>query len=291
MDKNIVIESIGSNAFEKTPNLTYFYFPASLKSIGDHAFYNSGLSKVNFEDNHNLTSIPSYCFYNCTNLTNVELPDEVTFIGSFAFDSCSFPSFTLPKGVIKVGNAAFQNNKEIINFTIPADCNLTTLGNKLFAGCSSLSLFVSNVESYVVLNEALYNENLDTLIAFPPASPLKHFSFSDSIRYVGPSAFISCVNLETISIPGNSLIEIQFSAFEDCSNLELINIPESVTIIGQNAFLNCNKLKCGQKIENRNPEYLKNLVEVAKFPSEASAHCPTTPNKFYGPSQIEKILY
>ena len=37
-----------------------------------------------------LLSIPAYCFYNRTNLTQVSVPETVTSIGEYAFYGCSY---------------------------------------------------------------------------------------------------------------------------------------------------------------------------------------------------------
>ena len=61
-------------------------------------------------DNTNITSIGSYAFAGCTNLTQVDIPDgTVTSIGSNAFNGCSkLTSLTLPANITSVGSGAFS---------------------------------------------------------------------------------------------------------------------------------------------------------------------------------------
>jgi hypothetical protein len=49
-------------------------------------------------DNHTVTSIGNSAFYNCTNLTKIEIPDNVTEIGARTFEDCK-----------KLSNVKFQN--------------------------------------------------------------------------------------------------------------------------------------------------------------------------------------
>ena len=61
------------------------------------------------------------------------------------------------------------------------------------------------------------------------------------VTSIGDSAFESCLNLTSITIP-NSVTSIGNSAFWDCSNLTSITIPNSVTSIGHSAFWGCSNL-------------------------------------------------
>ncbi|MCD8007502.1 MAG: leucine-rich repeat domain-containing protein, partial [Clostridiales bacterium] len=53
------------------------------ESIPFNAFANSSLTSVTIPDS--ITSIGSYEFESCTDLTSVVFPDSVTSIGSYAF--------------------------------------------------------------------------------------------------------------------------------------------------------------------------------------------------------------
>ena len=61
------------------------------------------------------------------------------------------------------------------------------------------------------------------------------------ITSIGDSAFWSCINLTSITIP-NSVKNIYDGAFSFCSNLSSITIPDSVTSIGKTAFYECSNL-------------------------------------------------
>ena len=55
-------------------------------------------------------AIGGYCFYNCSNLSSITLPECITEIGGDAFAGCSsLSSITIPESVTKIGYRAFQN--------------------------------------------------------------------------------------------------------------------------------------------------------------------------------------
>ena len=78
-----------------SPTYGTYYIPASLKSVnvtGGNilygAFYNcSGLTSIDIPDD--ITKIGSNAFYNCSNLTSIVVPKSVTNIDSGAFSGCS----------------------------------------------------------------------------------------------------------------------------------------------------------------------------------------------------------
>ena len=67
----------------------------------------------------------------------------------------------------------------------------------------------------------------------------------DGVMYnvigIGASAFISCSDLSSVSIP-NSVTSIDGSAFMGCEGLLNLTIPNSVLSIGSNAFYGCSGL-------------------------------------------------
>ena len=83
---------------------------------------NSNVKKVVIEDG--VTSIGSYAFASCNNLTSITISDSVTSIGNRAFVSCtSLTSITIPNSVTSIGAYAFRNCSSLK--TISLSCKST----------------------------------------------------------------------------------------------------------------------------------------------------------------------
>ncbi len=131
------VTKIGNDAFSNCEGLTRVTIPNSVTQIGENAFKGCGLTEVTIPES--ITSI-GYCafcvcmrltkvnfnakacmfagsdcwdgaFSGCTNITTVNIGDNVTIIPYYLFYDCSgLTQVTIPKSVTKIGNYAFNEN-------------------------------------------------------------------------------------------------------------------------------------------------------------------------------------
>ena len=218
--------------FDTRPSYSTYYIPSSLKSVtvtGGNilygAFYNcSGLTSITIPNN--VTSIGERAFYNCSGLTSFTIPDSVTSIGDGAFWGCSsLTSITIPDGVTSIGNTAFSGCSGLTSVTIPN--SVTSIGYETFEDCSGLtSVTIPNSVTSIGPR------------AFDNCSGLTSVTIPSGVTSIEQSVFSGCSGLTRVTIP-DSVTIIEMWAFEYCSSLTSITIPNSVTIIERDAFSGC----------------------------------------------------
>ncbi len=228
------VTAIGKGAFRGCSSLTDIHIPDGVTKIGDSAFAGcSSLTSIHIPDG--VTEIGERAFWHCSSLTSINIPQTVLSIGERVFANCSslfafegkyvsadhrclvlngallafapadLTKYTIPDGVVGIGNEAFYNCSSLTSITIPD--GVTAIGESAFEGCSYL-----------------------TSINIP-----------NGVTAIRNYAFEGCGSLTSIHIP-DGVTAIENRAFRSCLNLTSINIPGTVTSIGSEAFYNCCRL-------------------------------------------------
>lgn len=192
------LETIGDRAFTNSPSLGLAELPASVTSIGSHAFFQSGLALDELPSS--LKSIGDHAFGFCSNLDLTKLPDGVTSIGVSAFNDCPNLALTsLPDGVTSIADYAFYGCASLALTTLPD--SLKSVGDSAFEDCSKLTL--------------------TALLA--------------KVSSVGERAFSGCTSLKVMTFP-SGLATVGASAFQGCTNLAALEFHGSAPALGEGAF-------------------------------------------------------
>jgi hypothetical protein len=163
---------VGGSAFQNCASLTNIMIPASVINVGQDAFGACGSllaisvdpQNTNYSSSggilfnlnqtrliqypggkagyytipNGVTSIGSFAFDSCTGLTSVVISTNVTIIGDWAFSGCSgLTNVTIPYAVTMIGNYAFESCTSLTSVVIPD--SVTTIGFHAFDGCTSLT--------------------------------------------------------------------------------------------------------------------------------------------------------
>lgn len=174
-------------------------------------------------------ALPEKCFYGCTSLESIALPEGVKELGENCFYRCSnLASVTLPESITRLADFCFAECTSLSSITLPN--SITDMGFRCFFRCSGL-------ES-VTLPEGI------TLLpsnCFESCSSLVSVNLPGSILSLGSDCFISCTSLSSITLP-EGLEMISGRCFYRCTSLTSIKLPRSLNYIGGSCFANCSYL-------------------------------------------------
>lgn len=239
---------IGNSAFRDCINLKTLNIKNGLIKIGDRAFENcSKLEEISLPSE--LTEIYANLFNGCKMIKSIKLPSMLTVIGENAFGDCvlleeinlpdtiikiddlvfngciNLKNIVLPQGLKKIGKAAFKNCIALTTIHIPA--SVSFLSSDLFRGCNNLKSIVVDPKNRYYKSEPNKRDGNDHVLFNKNKSTI--------IAYPANSREVQ------YDIP-DSVTIISDWTFSECNKLNRISIPDSVNEIGEGAFCNCKLL-------------------------------------------------
>lgn len=254
--KTYLVTAIGENAFKSTANLESVTLPEGLTSIGNQAFYQSGVKTVSLPST--LNSMGTRAFCECKNLTGIELPDALTDVNEYAFYRCSkLKTLSLGNQTVTIGTEAFRETA-IETLTIPQ--TTTSIGEYAFSSIATLKTITINDAPVSIMAYAFYNcQNLENLNlgnsiikisgtvvqsgvsgtqgAFSNCTNLTKITLPSSLQVLDKGAFRGCAKLRDVTLP-QSLTTISSYVFADCA-IEHLDLPQTLTVINEGAFSSC----------------------------------------------------
>lgn len=166
----------------------------------------------------------------------VTIPDVVTYNGKnysvtsicdSAFYHClRLPSVAIPNSVTSIGDYAFSGCYSLSSITIPS--SLAKIGMNAF---HETSWFNNQADGLVYAGNVAYSYKGTML-------DREEVVIKDGTLGIAGAAFRFCRGLISVSIP-NSVTVIGNEAFLGC-NLTSVTLPNGVSFIGRAAFYNCN---------------------------------------------------
>jgi hypothetical protein len=224
---------------------TAYLVPATVKNIGDGAFFGSSLTEVTIPDS--VTNIGQNAFSGCRNLTDVIIPASVIGIGDEAFAWCQSltnisvtpgnENYVSVEGVLfdkaETALIQFPSGSAATAYTVPAMVNV--IGDRAFFSSSLTGVSIPSSVTNISQN------------AFGNCRKLANVVLPASVLGVGDEAFAGCESLTNISVAAGNpnyvslggvlyniaeTVLIQFPAAASTS----YTIPGSVTNIGDGAF-------------------------------------------------------
>ena len=238
-----IVTSIASGGFRYCDSLTSITIPNSVTMIGDRAFYGcSSLTSITIPNS--VTAIGRSVFSGCSGLTTIVIPNSVTAIGDYAFYGCSsLTSIEIPNSVTAIGDYAFYGCSSLTSITIPN--SVTAIGYSAFEECTNLTAIeIPNSVSTIGKNAfyGIYKIFYAGKATGTPWGAKKiirgyvkdgDFVYADSTK----SCIVGYLGSDSVVVIPNSVVSIGAEAFNNCKGLKFLSIPDSVSFIGENAFL------------------------------------------------------
>ena len=222
----MAVTSIPSSAFENKWGLEKIVLPKKLETIGYAAFRGTGLKEIELPEN--LTTLDSYAFQSCSSLANVKMSGKVTGISGYCFQECkNLQKVELAEGLQVIHNGAFYlcNSLQSINFP----STLTLIDYDSFNGTDLREIDIPASVENINYRAFCGNKNL------------KKVTFREGLVNIGASTFSGCESIDSIVCP-STLRMIDNSGFQDCKSLNKVQLNEGLVSINANAFRNCSNL-------------------------------------------------
>ena len=149
--------------------------------------------------------------------------------------------------VTKIGQYAFDGNKDITKVTIPG-CIMIIDGGA-FRDCSSLETVYIEPQtgySHVFLGQDFEFHGLTYIHggAFSGCTKLKNINLPETVTYIGDTVFSDCTSLASINLPSSlTTLGSLMGPFSGCTALKSITIPAKVKGLCYRAFLRCTSLE------------------------------------------------
>lgn len=223
-----LVQIIGRCSFENT-YITSLSLPSKLKRIEEKAFADNTVLTSYLYLPENLEYIGSYAFYDCNFIGKLVLPQSLKIIDRGAFCSCGrFNSGVyLPDNIKKLYGRTFSGTE----LHGPLDLNgVKELGEGDFAGCFLNGELLIPEDITRIPKDCFLFNNFTSVI------------FPSSIREIGWSSFDRCSRITELILP-EGLVVIETYAFQGCRDVLTLVLPSTLEVIQEYAFGGLNNLK------------------------------------------------
>lgn len=144
-------------------------------------------------------------------------------------------TFTIPKGVTRIGRGAFTECRHLRKVSIPDTVEI--IGSIAFKDCEALKT-VSIPKNVKKIGKGAFQN-----------CAIKKIEIPDGITTIEPMTFYNCTALEKVTLP-STITSIGLRAFGACPKLKEVMLPEMLTELGRDSLSGASI-----KIAPRNPHF------------------------------------
>lgn len=177
-----------------------------------------------------VTSIADNAFSGNVDITEVVIPESITYLGESAFSGCaSLESVTVGNSIERIERGTFSGCTGLVEVKLPAE--LKYLGVQAFFNCRALE--------HIDIPKSV---SIISIGAFAGCESLADIQLPIALKEVPAMCFSGCSSLKVANVP----IQVQTihkRAFMDCASLTEVNIPASMKLIDSKAFAVCDAIE------------------------------------------------
>ena len=187
----------------------------------------------------NSSRVGNDAFWNCKNLVDVFLGENVKILEAYSFEYCEkLTKIKIPNNVESIQQYVFKGctNLKEIDLQSP---KITSFNLGFLENCNKLDTFIFPEDAYYIEDNILYTKNKQELLLMLPQNKIEDYTVNNEVLYIRNGA-CSYSNIKNLKI-NNNVKSIADNGFYGCSKLETIDID--IVLAGTNSFMNCTNLK------------------------------------------------
>lgn len=269
-------EFLGGGVFERCSSLKSFRLPNTPFNLGSWSFYNcSELTRVEIPESCQNINGEGF-FDSCGKLEYVNIPNNVNISNTNSmFRYCtSLTSITMPDSITTIGKLMFNNCYSLTSITIPKNVNLIVIdgygsnSTSPFKGCSGLTEVIYD-SAYIPLSPS-------TLGMICNDSDVERVVIGDNVTRIEDGTFSSRAKVANEVIVGKNLQYIGTNSFS-CKGLRELD-ASNVTFIGNVPFSECGnltKVTLSDKLQTLSPGSWSSCTSLSDIYVKAD-HEPVT---------------
>ncbi|WP_285827583.1 leucine-rich repeat protein [Bacteroides acidifaciens] len=217
-----------------------------------HTYAAQGEHTVTFSFVNEVTEIGEHAFKECSQLTGIEYPKNITKISDKAFHKTGIIDIIIPNTVTHIGKSAFEECINVKRINVPN--SIKNLGSRAFAYRTTGELYIDcDIPSYQfggINDTSFYWESVFYW------NNITKIVIGKNVKSIGDWAFTNCNQVRTIDYEdGTQLENIGYGAFQ-CPLVEEMPIPRSVKTMGDYPFALCSSLKGFKMVGSGNGNYI-----------------------------------
>lgn len=223
------VTEILTDTFRNTESMAEFKLPANVASIGDTAFFNSGIE-------------------------NLFVPATVTTIGISAFENSALKTVTFPSASVltSLGEMVDEDGDDIWADVFRGTYQLETVILPNTLKTIARGAFANSAVKNVLMADDSTPSSLECIgdSAFESCANLTGFAYLDQVTEIGEKAFFCCSSLEN-TVVADSLTTLGAMAFAFCDKLTTAYVPASLVNLGGNPYAGLDAAKISISENNK----------------------------------------